>query len=72
MNKKIIELGSGGINILGFGHILVELDSNYGDITYDTKSKELKLNNEIISNIEFELEDVYKDIIHTLTVFMSM
>ena len=38
MNKKIIEPGSGGFDILGFGHIVVKLDSNYGDITYDTKS----------------------------------
>ena len=72
MNKKIIEPGSGGFDIHGFGHIVVKLDSNYGDITYDTKSKELKLNNQIVSNEEYELENVYKAIIHTITIFMSM
>lgn len=70
MTKIKLEIESiCGVGTDGAGNYIVLIFTNYGALTYDTETKKYELNDYVISEEDFELENIHKEAMKAIAFF---
>ncbi len=71
MNNKLF-LGISELDVIDVAHCVVRTETKYGELTYDTKTNEVKLNDSYELPEGFDTKDFYENVIRILATYVSL